>query len=178
MTLKKFQKSFSKSVKSVCKNNDALLLFGVVVVLLVGAYLYNNKKSVLPDRFTTLEEPSLTGGEQSRGGGVEPTSNEFNNYASVSDAVNVPSNSPSIDPKELLPKDENKEWSELNPISNVGDGNLLTAGPHNFLKQTDPVRNANLQLRSDPQISQNIVSPWNNTTISPDTSRVAFEIQR
>ena len=177
MTLKKFQKSFSKTVKSVCKNNDAMLLFGVVVVLMVGAYLYNNKKSVLPDRFTALEEPSLSGGEQGANG-VEPTSTEFNNYASVSDAVNVPSSSPSIDPKELLPNDENKEWSELNPISNVGDGNLLTAGPQNFLKQTDPVRNANLQLRSDPQISQNVVSPWNNTTIGPDTTRVQFEIQR
>ena len=176
MSLKKFQKSITKSVKSVCKNENALI-FGLVVVLLVGVCLYSKSKGSLPDQFSALNQATHADTNVNTDTSVASTQNDFNNYASVQDAVNVPASTPTIDPKELLPKDENKEWNVLNPISNVGDGNMLVPGPHNFLKSSEPNRNANLQLRSDPKVPQNVVSPWNNTTIGPDTSRVAFEIQ-
>jgi len=88
------------------------------------------------------------------------------------------SSSPNIDPAELLPKDTNKEWNALNPSTNstVGDVNMLTPGPTNFMTMSKPLRNANLQLRSDPPVPQVPVSPWNNTTIGPDETRVSFEI--
>lgn len=175
MSLKKFQKSITKSVKSVCKNENALI-FGLVVVLLVGVCLYSKSKGAYPDQFSALNA-SPASNTLDQDVSVAATQNDFNNYASVQDAVNVPASTPTIDPKELLPKDENKEWNVLNPISNVGDGNMLVPGPHNFLKSSEPTRNANLQLRSDPKVPQNVVSPWNNTTIGPDTSRVSFEIQ-
>jgi hypothetical protein len=38
------------------------------------------------------------------------------------------------------------------------------------------LRNANLQLRSEPANPQANVGPWNNTTIAPDTMRVPLEI--
>ena len=38
------------------------------------------------------------------------------------------------------------------------------------------LRNANLQLRSEPANPQSNVGPWNNTTIAPDTMRVPLEI--
>jgi len=38
------------------------------------------------------------------------------------------------------------------------------------------LRNANLQLRSEPIIPQAVVSPFLNSTISPDLNRKAFEI--
>ena len=59
----------------------------------------------------------------------------------------------------------------------VGDQNFLNAGHHigiNTVGQT--LRNANLQLRSEPPNPQVKVSPWGQTTIEPDSNRRAMEI--
>lgn len=84
-----------------------------------------------------------------------------------------------VDPRQLLPKDNNSEWGKLNP---QGEGdlqniNLLQAGYHvgiNTVGQS--LRNANLQLRSEPANPQVGVGPWNNTTIEPDLTRRPLEI--
>ena len=82
--------------------------------------------------------------------------------------------------QDLLPKDaQNLKWANINPSSqaNIQDQNFLTAGYHigvNTIGQ--PLRNANLQLRSDPIIPRQDVGPWNNSTIEPDLGRVPLEI--
>jgi hypothetical protein len=57
---------------------------------------------------------------------------------------------------------------------------LLTAGSLVGLNSVaGSLRNANLQLRSDPKIEKNNqISPWNISSIEPDISRVPFEIGR
>jgi hypothetical protein len=84
-------------------------------------------------------------------------------------------------PSDLLPKDENSQWAALNPTSmNKGDvlmPDLLQAGYHiglDTIGQT--LRNANLQLRSDPIISKSDIGPWNQSTIEPDFARVPLEL--
>jgi hypothetical protein len=67
----------------------------------------------------------------------------------------------------------------MNPAGqgDVKDQNYLTAGYHvgvNTVGQT--LRNANLQLRSEPPNPQVPVSPWNISTIEPDINRVPLEI--
>ncbi len=79
-----------------------------------------------------------------------------------------------VDPKELLPKDNNSEFSKMNPMGSgdLMNANLLKAGHHigiNTVGQS--LRNANLQLRSEPANPQMKIGPWNNTTISPDSRR-------
>ena len=86
---------------------------------------------------------------------------------------------PVVDPRELLPKDANSQWGKLNPqgegdLQNV---NLLQAGYHigiNTVGQS--LRNANLQVRSEPANPQMNVGPWNTSTIEPDLSRRPLEI--
>ena len=84
-------------------------------------------------------------------------------------------------PADLLPADENSQWSALNPnAANKGDTtmpDLLKAGYHiglDTIGQT--LRNANLQLRSDPIITKATVGPWNQSTIETDYARVPHEI--
>ena len=84
-----------------------------------------------------------------------------------------------LTPQDLLPSDTNSTWAQVNPAGqgNIGDNNLLTAGHHvgiNTVGQT--LRNANLQLRSEPPNPQMKVSPWMQSTIEPDTNRRAMEI--
>ena len=71
-----------------------------------------------------------------------------------------------IDPKMLLPKD-----------AGVNNPNLLHAGHHAGINTVGTsLRNANLQLRSEPANPQFEVGPFNNTTIAPDTMRRPLEI--
>lgn len=89
------------------------------------------------------------------------------------------SNRPVVNPEELLPRDNNSQWAQLNPRGNgeLNNVNLLSAG---YLAGINTVgsslRNANLQLRSEPPNPQVQVSPWMNTTIEPDLMRVPLEL--
>ena len=83
------------------------------------------------------------------------------------------------DPKELLPKDKNSEWAKLNPVGggDLKDINLLKAGYHIGIDTIgQSLRNANLQIRSEPPNPTRAVSPWMNTTIEPDLTRVPLEL--
>jgi hypothetical protein len=80
-------------------------------------------------------------------------------------------------PQELLPQDNAaNQWSQVNPqgAGSLMDKNLLQAGHHvgiNTVGQT--LRNANMQLRSEPPNPQVQVSPWIQSTINPDTNRLS-----
>lgn len=84
-----------------------------------------------------------------------------------------------LTPDDLLPKDESSAWAKLHP---TGSGslkakNFLQAGQHvgiDTVGQT--LRNANLQLRSEPPNPRLMVSPWLNSTIEADTNRRPFEL--
>ena len=85
-----------------------------------------------------------------------------------------------VDPSDLLPKDNSTEWAELNPSGEgeMGNVNLLKAGYHNGINTISggAMRNANLQLRSDPPIPKENVGPFLQSTIQPDKSRLTMEI--
>ena len=86
---------------------------------------------------------------------------------------------PVVNPSELLPKDENSEWAKLNPMGagDLQNVNLLQSGYHIGINTvSSSLRNANLQLRSEPANPQVPVGPWQNSTISPDINRRPLEI--
>ena len=81
--------------------------------------------------------------------------------------------------EELLPQDNSSLWAQVNPSGegSLKDRNFLQSGYHiglNTVGQT--LRNANLQLRSEPPCPQVKVSPWLQATIEPDLGRKPFEI--
>ncbi len=84
-----------------------------------------------------------------------------------------------LTPSELLPKDKNSVWAEQNPMGpgSLKGKNFLSAGALigvNTVGQS--LRNANLQLRSEPPNPQVAVSIFNQSTIAPDTNRRPLEI--
>ena len=87
---------------------------------------------------------------------------------------------PSIqNPSDLLPKDSNGEWAQLNPAGKgeLANVNLLKSGYHIGIDTVgQSLRNANLQIRSEPPNPQLNVGPWNLSTISPDLVRVPLSI--
>lgn len=84
-----------------------------------------------------------------------------------------------LNPAELLPGDANSTWAQVAPNGQgeLGDQNFLSAGYHTGINTIgSSLRNPNLQLRSDPPCPQVVVSPWLQSTITPDLSRLPFEI--
>ena len=84
-----------------------------------------------------------------------------------------------LTPSELLPKDPNSVWAQQNPMGtgSLKGKNFLSAGALigvNTVGQS--LRNANLQLRSEPPNPQVPVSVFYNSTIEPDTNRRDLEI--
>lgn len=82
-------------------------------------------------------------------------------------------------PEELLPQDNSSTWAQVNPqgSGSLKDKNFLQSAYHSGVDTIgSTLRNANLQLRSEPPNPQVVVSPWMQTTIQPDTNRRALEI--
>lgn len=84
-----------------------------------------------------------------------------------------------LTPSELLPKDMNSIWAEQNPMGpgSLKGKNFLSAGALigvNTVGQS--LRNANLQIRSEPPCPQMPVSIFNQSTIAPDISHRPLEI--
>lgn len=82
-------------------------------------------------------------------------------------------------PQELLPNDPNSKWAQVNPMGagDIAGKNFLNAGALigvNTVGQS--LRNASWDLRSEPPNPQVQVSPWQNSTIEPDTNRRVLEI--
>jgi len=97
-------------------------------------------------------------------------------------AASTPSNcypKNQLAPQELLPNDPNSKWAQVNPqgAGDIAGKNFLNAGALigvNTVGQS--LRNASWDLRSEPPNPQVNVSPWLNSTISPDTNRRVLEI--
>lgn len=184
--LKKLQKNF--------KSHHLIALVGILVLTL-AIMQYTNRKTVYSDGYTNNGSlsPSGTQGSSSvassAGPAVPATENVGQNekYSDVprGSTTNTYGLSPvaranaNYDPSELLPKDINSQWAQLNPAGSADfkNVNLLKAG---HLIGIDTVgsslRNANLQERSEPPNPTTSVSPWMNTTIEPDLMRLPLEI--
>ena len=81
--------------------------------------------------------------------------------------------------QDLLPNENGfSSWGDAAPENNALEGrNFLESGHHfgiNTVGQS--LRNANLQLRSDPTIPQVDVGPWLQSTIDQDTNKRQFEV--
>jgi hypothetical protein len=172
---------------------------GTIVVLLIVAYAaslfynYINKKGTSGTERMTQQGAGQQGGPYvspagASAGGPRPANPAGQNevFASVK---GVQTSNPGIpsscrkktieNPADLLPKDTNSQWAQLNPTGKgeLANVNLLKAGYHigiDTIGQT--LRNANLQIRSEPPNPQVYVGPWNQSTIEPDFMRPPFEI--
>jgi len=119
-----------------------------------------------------MNNPPLIGGQQMEAMANDPT------LAGVRLASCYPKEQ--LTTEELLPQDNAaSQWAQVYPtgVGTLKDKNFLQAGHHigiNTVGQT--LRNANLQLRSEPPNPQVQVSPWLQSTIQPDLNRRVFEV--
>jgi hypothetical protein len=168
--------NLSKSVKS----HHLLVLLGLVVLGVV-LMQYSGRKSLLLSGMENKEEVTPPVQESSFGAAAPKGQNSgpASVNGTISSSVSAPSCSQKAvaDPKDLLPNDSNNEWASLNPSSDLKNVSLLNAGHHAGINTVGgSLRNANLQVRSEPANPKMDVSPWQNSTIEPDLMRQPFEI--
>jgi len=168
-------------------NRKELVIAVVALVVGVALLSYSNTKTFSMDG---LEDGGIKheGGKSNRGGyssstndlaqpsvaetgaqyvGPAPDNVKIGNDYSMRPVNNV---------SDLLPTDTNSEWAKLNPGLNAGaTPDLLSAGTIIGINRT-PLRNSNLQYRSDPVIPRQDIGPWNQSTIDQDISRIPLEI--
>jgi hypothetical protein len=160
-----------KQIKTVLANifSKKWVLAIIAVIVLLVMYAYSNNKYHIRDRMTTGDTlPNSNISPSNFTGDQNMDKNKTSNYALQ----------PVANPEDLLPKDSNSQWTALNPVlhGNVAVPDLLQSGYHigiDTVGQTN--KNPNYQLRSDPVIEKRILSPWNQSTIEADISRIPLE---
>jgi hypothetical protein len=166
---------------------------GAIIVLLIIAYGvsmfagYLGAKGMPGNESNAQMQSQYKNVNSQASVGVRPSDPNGNEVFATANGVQtsmpgVPSScsQPNIqNPAELLPKDSNSQWAQLNPSGKgeLANVNLLKAGYHIGIDTVgQSLRNANLQIRSEPPNPQLSVGPWNNSTISPDYLRPPLEI--
>jgi hypothetical protein len=148
----------------------------LIIIIVISAVLmyYSSSKTDVFDRMSTSETEAPQGPvQQPAHPSAQPAAQ------SVATGASGYSSQPVANPSDLLPHDQNSQWANLNPIGNgvVAMPDLLQAGSHiglDTIGQT--LKNANLQLRSDPIIEKKDIGPWNQSTYEADYGRVPLEI--
>ena len=176
-----------KNLKKLKVEHVILCLVGALfLIFLINSY--SNNKSSSAEQMSTRRTQEMYNTESQSQSSVQPSQplGQNETYASAEGVATstqgLPpscSRAPVADPSELLPKDTNSQWAQLNPTGSgdLQEVNLLRSGYHMGIDTVgNSLRNANLQLRSEPANPQVNVGPWNNTTIAADTMRVPLEI--
>jgi hypothetical protein len=162
---------------------NIILVLGLIVVIAV-LVRYNTTKTGMLDNMEEQKknENAINSQVGNEVVGLSASDNK-NNYMPVSGmATQTPQNScnaqPALNPSELLPNDTNSEWANINPASNdLKNLNLLNPQQVIGINTVgSSLRNANLQVRSEPAIPKANVGPWNASTIETDTFRRPLEI--
>lgn len=164
-----------KNLVKFFKSDNAKWVFVVIVVLLIiwALMSYSKSKTHVKDSMTTAN--------------VKPASSDVD--AEMAGATGAPLQPASLNekagtsvkevaqPKDLLPKSESTTLSMLNPMANDAQilPDMLSAGSM-MGTQSSTLRNANLQVRSDPAIARQDVGPWMQSTIEADNMRVPLEL--
>jgi hypothetical protein len=175
-----------KLLSNFSKSSGTWIFIIVVVIFIIWLLMsYSGKKGTVKDSYANQLKGSSDPSAFAQSTKQQGASNAGMVSNSSLPAQVAPSlgsgyaGQPVADPSQLLPKDKNSEWSKLNPSMNSDPmiPDLLQAGSLiglDTIGQT--LKNANLQLRSDPIIVKQNVGPWNNSTYEADLGRVPLEL--
>ena len=186
----------SISLQKIFKENG----LGVIIVILLvayGVYYFSNyltgKGSYGTDSFD--DEPNQAyknypNSQSVNGNGVVQPAEALGQNEKFASVNGVQTSMPGVpntcstvsiqNPAELLPRDDNSAWSQMNPVG-MGDlsnqqGLISAQALIGIDTIGQSLRNANLQIRSEPPNPQVYVGPWNMSTITPDLMRPPLEI--
>lgn len=184
MTLN-FKNIFSKDNKII----TLLLAFLVLAVVFNSNPVQSIKESFTEDK-KELKQGDKTTEAKGPGPSVKPDGpvpvlstikahdeeeQEYGLVGAPEKEINVPSCAQFVS-SNLLPKDDPKldaNFTEFSPAKELQGQDFIDTNKYAIGMQSQTLRNANHQLRSDPPIvnTMSCSSPWNNTTINQEARR-------
>ena len=175
-----------KGKKNLLKNFKSHQVLILVAIIVGGYFLYTYSKSK-SGSLDSYSEINAAGNAVDKNNyqPAGPSGTNAENASATGMNTNMQGLPPSCvkqnvaDPRELLPRDANSEFSQLNPqgSGDLQNVSLLTAGTLQGINTVGTsLRNANLQLRSEPANPRMNIGPWNNSTITADSNRRDLEI--
>lgn len=189
--------------KKLFKNQQFCIGLAVALLLIVGVYFYNERlgqahhtSPMTNQEYTNSSEPTTQHHENttthsganthSSSSGVSPAMPAGMNsgYGSAAGLQTVTAGIPPNcanqqieNPSALLPTTHPNHLAGSSGEGELQNINLLKAGQLSGIDTVgSTLRNANLQVRSEPPNPRTQVSPWLNSTIEPDLMRVPLEI--
>jgi hypothetical protein len=154
-----------------------------LVILVVAFNMYSQNKSIYKLGMTAMPDvPDVAKRAANKPADKVVGASGQTAYAPYNGATAAPptavANKPAANPADLLPTDSNSAWASMNPVGDLQNINLLN--PQQVVginTQGSSLRNANLQIRSEPPNPRtNTNSPWNISTIDDDKFRKPLEI--
>ena len=177
--------NLDKMMKGSNQMFGVILLAGVVILTMI-LMNYNQSKSTQYEKMSMNPFPDSSSLIQNVTSILPPGSLDSASSMAQSNFLEVsgfqsppaPPSQSSMNPSDLLPKNENTEWSSLNPASgDLKNLNLLSADQMIGINTvSSSLRNANYQERSEPAIPKVDLGPWWHSTIEPDKYRRPLEI--
>lgn len=177
------------SIKSLLKSFKSDHLLYVVAIAVIGylVYRYNVRSESALDTMSHYGDmpPPSDGGKNNFAAVPAAPMGENEDYMKVDGGKTAgkglpPHNSNGgLKAEHLLPVDNNSQFSNLNPKGGgaLEEISFIQAGHHKGVNtQGSSLRNANLQLRSEPSIPVTQVGPFLNHTMEPDSMRPILEI--
>ena len=177
-------------LKKMFKNIKGEYVLGIFgfLILLFALYKYTEGKNVFKMGMTnekplmnltpTSQEPNVIGSPSTNTTYAPyngPSSTKVSNSSTSSSNINKPASNP----QDLLPvNNASTNWQTSVPNNDLKGINLLNPSQIAGINtQGSSLRNANLQLRSEPANPRsNTNCPWNISTIESDTFRKPLEI--
>jgi hypothetical protein len=172
---------------AIAKKVNLMYVFGLLAIIVIGFLIKSvlNTKSGMSSGIRTTSIQGASGGGSNVAQPSAPRG-ENEQYQTVDGIQGTTKGLPSscnsqplLNADQLLPKDNNTQFQQLNPqgggpLENIS---LLQAGYHNGIDTIgSSLRNSNLQVRSEPPNPTSKVSPWMNSTIEPDLMRTPLEL--
>lgn len=191
---------FFKNLDKYIKDWHILTFLGLLVLGYV-VYEYSGRQNLLVSNYqgvtsqnvtprvvsgpsTSANAPSTAGSGAALPAGLDALQDNLNGPAQLAQVPStispVPTNNMGnqqmMDPNELLPSDVNGPWVQGQSVSPGMNGmNLLDSRSLSIGMQSQTLRNANQQLRSDPVIPPG-PAPCFQTTITKDDTGVGLNV--
>jgi len=159
------------NILKIFKSNAFIFFIAALILLSFSVHTMGSRKNSILDTFKGSEPGNFLGDNTDKSG--QMSSNAAPDNKAKQPVAGMGKQNPKplqqkINPADLLPN-ENNDLSNLNK-------NLISGPPRYISKQSDTLRNANLQIRSDPPVGNSETGPWNQATIQPDKMRKQFEL--